>query len=115
LHVAAPIKHKGRIAGVLSVGKPARAIFELAAVAQRRLIWLAVAISLTGIVLILVIAEVIVRPLERLRKYALAVRDGHPVELPRLPGRTLNEVGLALEEMRESLEGKKAIERYLQT
>ncbi|MDX2108991.1 MAG: two-component system sensor histidine kinase CreC [Verrucomicrobiota bacterium] len=115
LYVAAPIRHEGHTVGVISVGKPARASFEFAATAQRKLLWLAAGLTILGTALVLLLAEILVRPLERLRDYALAVRDGHAATLPKLPGRTLNTVGDAIDAMRDSLEGKKTIERYLQT
>lgn len=113
LHVAAPIRHDRQIVGVISVAKPMRSVFEFAAAAQQKVFLLAVAISAGSTIALFFLAEIIIRPLDRLRDYARAVRDGLAVRLPSLPGRTLREVGSALEEMRESLEGRKSLERHL--
>ncbi|HYP16961.1 MAG TPA: two-component system sensor histidine kinase CreC, partial [Opitutus sp.] len=114
LHVAAPIRHDGRILGVVSVGKPTRGVNELVAVAKRRILYGAVG---GGFVLLLVLslaASWAIAPLERLTGYARAVRDGRPQALPTLPGRTLRELGQAFEQMRDALEGRHHVERYTQ-
>jgi len=56
----------------------------------------------------------VITPLERLTVYAQAVRDGKPARLPSLPGRTLRDLGVAFEEMRDALAGTAHVERYTQ-
>lgn len=114
LYVAAPIRHDGRILGVVSAGKPARNINALVAVAKQRLL-LGFAIGgLLLLVVLLVVAAWVIAPLERLTAYARAVRDGRPATLPPLPGRTLHDLGTAFEEMRDALEGRQHAARYTQ-
>lgn len=115
IYVAAPIRQDGRIAGVLSVGKPTRGINALVAVAKRKIF---LGAGLGGVALLLVlllVASWVIAPLERLTAYARSVRDRQPAAPPRLPGRTLRELGTAFEEMRDALEGRQQIERYTQT
>ncbi|HLP02058.1 MAG TPA: two-component system sensor histidine kinase CreC [Opitutaceae bacterium] len=114
LHIAAPIRDGERIVGVLSLGKPTRSINALVVNARRRLILGAVLGGLGLLVALLVAANWVIAPLERLTAYARDVRDGKPAPLPALPGRTLRELGEAFAEMRESLEGKKHVERTTQ-
>jgi two-component system, OmpR family, sensor histidine kinase CreC len=114
LYIAAPIRCGDRIVGVLSLGKPTRSINTLVAAAQRRILCGALFGGLGLLVALLVAANWVIAPLERLTAYARAVRDGKPAPLPRLPGRTLRELGNAFAEMRESLEGKKHVERTTQ-
>jgi two-component system sensor histidine kinase CreC len=114
LHIAAPIRCGDRIVGVLSLGKPTRSINTLVAAAQRRILYGAFIGGLGLLAALLVAANWVIAPLERLTAYARAVRDGKPAELPLLPGRTLQELGTAFAEMRESLEGKKHVERTTQ-
>lgn len=112
--VAAPIRRDNRVVGVLTVGKPTRAINELVTAAQRKI---TVGAAIGGLALLLVLLGVlswVIAPLERLTAYARAVRDGKPVEVPKLPGRTLQELGTAFEEMRDALEGRQHVERYTQ-
>lgn len=114
LFVAAPIRHDGRIVGVVSAGKPARNINALVAVAKQRIL-LGFAIGgLLLLVVLLVVAAWVIAPLERLTAYAQAVRDGRPAALPPLPGRTLRDLGTAFEEMRDALEGRQHAARYTQ-
>lgn len=114
LYVAAPIKHEGHIIGVISVGKPTRGINELVSVAKRKILSGAVAggVLLMGVLLLAV--SWVVTPLERLTVYARAIRDGRATVLPTLPGRTLHDLGMAFEEMRDALEGRQHVERHTQ-
>ncbi len=114
LHIAAPIRCGDRIVGVLSLGKPTRSINTLVAAAQRRILYGALIGGLGLLVALLVAANWVIAPLERLTAYARAVRDGRPAPLPPLPGRTLRDLGTAFAEMRESLEGKQHVERTTQ-
>jgi two-component system sensor histidine kinase CreC len=114
LYVAAPVRHDGRIVGVVSVGKPAREINELVAVAKRKILIGAVGGGVALLGLLLLVAAWVIAPLERLTAYARQVRDGKPVLLPSLPGRTLRDLGAAFEEMRDALAGRRHAERYTQ-
>jgi two-component system sensor histidine kinase CreC len=114
IYVAAPIYHEGRIAGVLTVGKPTSGINQLVAVAKRRVITSAVMGGLAILLLLLLVAAWVITPLERLTAYARNVRDGRPAALPPLPGRTLRDLGTAFEEMRDALAGRRHAERYTQ-
>ena len=113
-YVAAPIRRGDRIVGVLSVGKPTRAINELVAAAQRRITIGAAVGGLALLVVLLAVLSWVISPLERLTAYARAVRDGKPAQVPSLPGKTLHELGTAFEEMRDALEGRQHVERYTQ-
>jgi two-component system sensor histidine kinase CreC len=114
IHVAAPIRHEGRIVGVLSVGKPTSGVNELVKAARQRLIAGALVGGVVVLALLLLAAVWAIAPLERLTAYARAVRDGRLAPLPPLPGRTLRELGTAFEEMRTALEGRHHVERYTQ-
>lgn len=114
IYVAAPIRKDGRIVGVLTVGKPTRGVNELVAAAQRRLLFGAAVGGAVLLAIMLLVASWIVAPLEKLTAYARAVRDGGRPARPQLPGRTLEELGSALEEMRDTLEGRQHAERYTQ-
>lgn len=113
-YVAAPVRRGDRIVGVLSVGKPTRAINDLVAAAKRKI---TIGAALGGLALLLVLLGVlswVIAPLERLTAYARAVRDGKPARVPALPGQTLKVLGTAFEEMRDALEGRQHVERYTQ-
>lgn len=114
LYVAAPIRHDGRIVGVVSAGKPARNINALVAVAKQRIVLGFAVGGLLLLVVLLVVAAWVIAPLERLTAHARAVRDGRPSVPPPLPGRTLRDLGTAFEEMRDALEGRQHAARYTQ-
>jgi two-component system sensor histidine kinase CreC len=114
IYVAAPVRQDGRIVGVVSVGKPTRGINALVAVAQRRILVGAVLGGILLLFLLLLAASWVIAPIERLTAYARAVRDRRPAPPPKLPGRTLRELGMAFEEARDALEGRRQIERHTQ-
>ena len=112
IYVAAPIRQDGRIIGEVSVGKPAHGINALVAQAKRKIVIGAVTGGAGLLVVLLLTAAWLIGPLERLTDYARAIRDGRNAALPKLPGRTLQELGTAFEQMRDALEGRQHAERY---
>ncbi len=115
IYVAAPVHRDGRIVGVVAVGKPTRGINALVAAARGRILAGALAGGVVVLLALLLVASWVIAPLENLTAYARAVRDRLPAAPPRLPGRTLGELGTALEEMRAALEGRRQIDRYTQS
>ena len=114
IYVAAPVRHAGRIVGVVSVGKPTQGINELVVVARRKILFGAAGGGVALLLVLLLVASWVIAPIEKLTAYARAVRDGRPAQVPALPGRTLHDLGTAFEEMRDALEGRQHVERYTQ-
>lgn len=121
LYVAAPIKTRNEIIGVLTVCKPSGSVTFFIEQARNKMI---VAGSIVGLAVILVgisLSIWVTSPIRRLTMYARAVRDSKSASLPRLGllshlGHSeVGVMGTALEEMRDALEGKKYIENYVQT
>lgn len=115
MYIAAPIVAQGETIGVLAVGKPTHNTNQLVARAKRHII---AAGTITGVAIILVglaISGMLLHPIQRLTQYAQAVRDGKRATLPTLGGSEISTLGQAFEEMRDALEGKQYIERYVQT
>lgn len=115
LYVGAPILVRGKIAGVLTVAKPTTNINfflqrERPIILQR---WYLAAIL--AIVLSLAMSLWLTRPINRLTRYANDVRDGKRVALPPVGNSELRDMALALENMRDALEGKKYVEQYIHT
>ncbi len=115
-YIAAPIGDPASPDGVLTVSKPQRDVMPV--VRQRELeIWWGTWL-IGGGILILVISVFIwqYRPISRLTEYARAVEHGKRPPLPRLgAGREVNTLAHALESMRESLEGRRYVENFVQT
>lgn len=114
LYVAAPIRREGRIVGALTVGKPTRGVNVLVDAARRKIVLGAATGGVVLLLSLLLVASWMITPIERLTSYARDVRDGRKVARPKLPGRTLQDLGRAFEEMRDSLEGRQHAERYTQ-
>jgi two-component system, OmpR family, sensor histidine kinase CreC len=114
MHVAAPILDQGRLVGVLTVATPTASVVPFAKRSERRVyragLALAGAALLIGIGLSLWLSGAI----DRLRSYARKVSEGQKAVLPPLSGE-LAELGQALETMRERLEGRQYVERYVHT
>lgn len=115
LYVAAPILVEGRIAGVLTVGKPTANVNRFLAMARARITRKSVVAVVCVVVLSAVFMFFVFRPIKRLTDYADAVRQGKKAVLPHLGGGEIGEMGRAFEKMRQALEGKAYVERYVQT
>ncbi|QNP40126.1 two-component system sensor histidine kinase CreC [Lysobacter solisilvae (ex Woo and Kim 2020)] len=115
MHVAAPIRaDDGRIVGVLTVAKPNSAITPFIDRSERVVRrW---GLVLLGVALLigLGVAWWLSRQLGGLRRYAHAVTAGERATLPKAVGE-FDELGRALETMRDRLEGKQYVEQYVHT
>ena len=113
MYVAAPIKINHRIIGVLSVGKPSASVqpyFESAVNKIENKILLLLLVSLALVSLIVYWLTLSIR---QLTIYAKDVQEGKKVAVPKLREKELAQLANAMEEMRDSLEGKNYIENYL--
>ncbi len=115
LYVAAPVLHEGRIAGVVTVGKPTDNINRFLFMARRQVAAKSLVAVLGVIAASFLFMMVVLRPIRRLTNYAHAVRQGRKVALPRLGAGELAEMGRAFEKMRLALDDKAYVERYVQT
>ena len=115
LYVAAPIVVKGKTVGVLTVAKPTTAVNSFFESARPRILNIGIISIVMAIFLSLLVSAWIARQIKLLTDYANNVREGKRVTLPKLGRSELGEMGMAFEKMRETLEGKKYIEQYVQT
>jgi len=114
-YVAAPVRFEGEIIGVCTVAKAWNSINTFIDSTRRRIILA----GLLGFAIVLVlsffISRWITRPIRRLTDYVGAVKEGEQGDLPKLRETELKELGISFQQLRVSLEGKKYIERYVQT
>jgi two-component system sensor histidine kinase CreC len=121
LYVAAPIRASSATIGVLTVCKPSRSVTFFVNQARNKIIVAGVFVGIAVIVFGIFLSIWVTYPIKNLTAYARKVRDGKPADLPRLGlysrfGHSeVGVMGRALEEMRDTLEGKKYIEKYIQT
>ncbi len=113
MYIAAPVMDKGRIIGVLSVGKPNLAMTPVIKRSERRILWAGGA--LLGIALLIGGGVVwwINFSIGKLVRYADSVTAERPLPLPEVGSSELRKLAQALESMRVKLEGKNAIENYV--
>lgn len=115
LYIASPIFANGDLIGVLSVGKPTYSSNEFTLAAQRKLVQAAILVCLLLILVSFLFSLWVTGPIRELTDYARAVRDGKRVQRPKLDSSELAEFSIALEEMRDALEGKRYVENYVRT
>jgi two-component system sensor histidine kinase CreC len=115
MHVAAPVLDGDRIIGVVSVAKPGYSVAPIIESSKAK-------IRQRGFLLLLIAALIgalftwhLTHAIERLRRYARDVSEGRRVPPPSSSARELAELAESLGAMRERLEGKQYVERYLHT
>ena len=113
MYVAAPITEQGKIIGVISVGKPNSAIAPVIKRSERRILWASTALLGIALLIGFGMALWINRSIGKLTRYADAVTEKTPLPLPSLGSSELRKLAQALESMRQKLEGKNYIERYV--
>ncbi len=116
LYVAAPIGDSARPSGVLTVYKPQLDVMPLIR-ERRRIIYTACALIGGGILfLIAAVFLWLFHPIGKITEYARAIERGERPAKPNIGiGREVNTLARALDSMRESLENRKYVERYIQT
>lgn len=108
-YVAAPIRHQGQLLGVLTVAKSSATVAPFIDRAERKIVrdgaWLVGLSLLVGVIATLWL----VRSVRLLARYAEDVESGKRVPVPALPGE-LGKLALAMDAMRERLQGQRHIE-----
>lgn len=115
MYVAAPVLHEDALIGVISLAKPMSSVAPYAEGARTRVrnaSYLLLGLS-AGIGLLFTLW--LTWSLNRLRDYARAVAKGDKALAPAGGGRQLSELARALAHMRERLDGKQYVERYVQS
>jgi two-component system sensor histidine kinase CreC len=115
MHVAAPVRDKrGALIGVLTVSRPNRTVAPIVARSEAR-------IRRAGYLLLAISALIgglftwrLTRAIGRLQRYAEDVTAGRPATPPESGNTEIAALGRALDSMREELEGKQYVERYVQ-
>ncbi len=113
MHVAAPILRKGKMVGVLTVAKPTLSVQPFIDRSRQRIEragwWLMGGALAIG----LLFTWWLTRSVGLLRRYAREVSQGKKAQLPELGSGELAELGRALAEMREKLDGREYVENYV--
>ena len=113
MHVAAPILDaRGQVAGVLTVAKPNAELAPFIARSQATMLRWGLVLMGSALLVGVLAAWWLSRQLGRLRRYADAVSAGARAEAPEAAGE-FGDLGRALHDMREKLEGKQYVEQYV--
>ncbi|MHC5068020.1 MAG: two-component system sensor histidine kinase CreC [Planctomycetota bacterium] len=114
LHVAAPILRDGHCIGVVSVSKAADTVTLFINTAQRQLLGWLIVVAVSVISVGMIASLWISRPMARLVAYAGDLAQGKRSQRPQLHSRELRHLLLAVENLRDALDGKQDIEQYVQ-
>ena len=115
MFVASPVIVNQKILGVLTVRQPNRSVKNLLLAAKKNIYASSIIAGICILVLGIIITLWITLPIKKLIRYANAVKDGKRENLPKLGNSEIRHLGLAFEQMKETIEGKKYIENYVQT
>ncbi len=113
--MAAPVRSRGRLIGVVSVGKPVRSLQAIVQRTERRITSAALAAVLAAALVSLALATWITVPLRRLERYAREIAAGLRPPAPKLGAPEVAALGRAFEAMRDALEGKRYVESYVRS
>lgn len=113
--VASPIRVNGEIIGAVSVGKPISSILPFMRKAKTRLIGTGITAVTAVLLLQILISSWVTRPIRMLIAYARDIRDGRKTARPPLARSEMGDLAEAFEEMRDALEGREYVERYVQS
>ena len=114
MHVAAPVYLQGKIMGALTVRKAERAVESFLIRTLNNSTLYATFVFLLVFTAMVLLSALLTRPIKQLTEYAKKNRGTGRVPLPRFRLPEFRELGLAFEEMRIRLEGKKTIENFVQ-
>lgn len=114
-YVAAPIHFKGKITGVCTVSKSWQSIHSFYVATRRKILLVGLSLLAAAITLSFFIARWITQPIRKLAEYADMVKYGVRAFMPKLTGGEIKALGQSFERMRENLEGRNYIEKYVQT
>lgn len=113
MHVAAPVYYREKMVGVLTVAKPTLSVQPFIDRSRQRIEragwWLMGGALMIG----LLFTWWLTRSVGLLRRYARDVSQGKKAQLPALGSGELDELGRALAEMREKLDGREYVENYV--
>lgn len=115
LYVAAPIRHKNIIVGVVTVAKPALSIQPFVELSRHNIVRAVLLLGLAALIIGGILSYWLTKSIRRLVQYADEVRAGKKPSLPYLQEPELAQLAHSMESMRLELEGKAYVERYLHT
>lgn len=118
MYVAAPIRHRGRVIGVVTLIKPGRPVQTFIEAAEAEMVRRAMQIGVVALVVAAAMALWLRSGIEQVRRFALPQGD-QPLLDRRRPrfrtARELNDLVQSIDDMRTRLAGKAYVEQTMQT
>jgi len=111
--IAAPIKHKGEIVGVLSVLKPIASLEGHLLTESKQLQRYAFVLLLLALILGYLLSLWFTHSLNKIANYANDMAEGKRVDPPVLKDTRLAELSNSISHMRSQLDGKEYVENYI--
>lgn len=114
-YVGSPIVYDGEIIGVVSVGKRVPDLVPIYEDMRQEAVLGGVAAVILGTILGVLFLVWVTRPIEMMTTYADSVIGGMRVTMPSLGKSDIGRLAQSFENMRDALEDKQYVERYVQT
>ncbi|MCH7297151.1 two-component system sensor histidine kinase CreC [Acinetobacter sp. ANC 5442] len=114
MHIAAPIIYQQQLLGVVSIGKPNQSVQPYIERAEQQLIYQSLWIAALSLLLASMVAYWLRHSIDRVRRYAQALAPVNQAPFF-YSAKELNQVTQALSEMREKLEDRGYVEKYVNT
>ncbi len=115
MYVAAPIRDGERIIGALAVAKPSSSVQPYVDRAEAKLLRAAAVLVLVSLTVGWLFSWSLARSINRLAAYARTAAEGRRGIAPKGGGPELRALAEAVETMRDRLEGRDYVERYVHT
>lgn len=110
MYVAAPVRHDGAVIGVVTVAKPIATVQRFVDRAERRILVAGALLLALSLAVGVAVTLWLVANVRRLRAYAREAQVGQRQPPPAMPGE-LGELALAMDAMRERLDGRERLEQ----
>ena len=115
MHVAAPVKYRGEIIGVLTVAKSNQSLRPFFALINSKLKYWGGLLLVLSLLAGAILSYWLTGSIRKLVNYAKQLTKGHDIEPPKLGESELVTLAQAMKNMREQLTGKEYVEEYLLT
>ncbi len=113
-HIAAPIKYKAKIIGVVSIIKKEESITGLVTSGKNRLIKLTLLALILSSLLAWLLSHFLNIPIRRFREYTESLSEVKPTRPPKFNSKEFTELSNSFDLMRIKLEGKEQIKKYVE-
>lgn len=113
MHVAAPLKYKNEIVGVLTVAKPNRSVQPFINSAKEKIQIRGISLVALSLLAAIVFSYWLTRSIRKLVSYSDDIARGERTTVPELSETELAKLASAIDNMRRQLEGKDYVEKYV--